>query len=242
MAGTERTRLRSAWCAPGEERSKNIMKKSKLLAIPVLCLVLSLLLAVTAGACPDTPPPPPPPGDEGCTPGYWKNHLDGFLVAGDYYIVKGSVADNYYIIKLEGDYYIVKLGGDYYIVKLAGENAFNRLANDYYIVKLGTDYYIVKLAPEDIEALAEDYYIIKLANDYYIVKGEMDVPDRIELLAALKAKGPGSELVRHGAAAVLNALNQYVDYGLTMDEVAAYILAGDATPLVEANEQFCPLD
>lgn len=24
------------------------------------------------------PPPPPPPGDEGCTPGYWKNHLDSW--------------------------------------------------------------------------------------------------------------------------------------------------------------------
>lgn len=24
------------------------------------------------------PPPPPPPGEEGCTPGYWKNHLDSW--------------------------------------------------------------------------------------------------------------------------------------------------------------------
>ena len=24
------------------------------------------------------PPPPPPPGDEGCTPGYWKNHLSSW--------------------------------------------------------------------------------------------------------------------------------------------------------------------
>ena len=23
----------------------------------------------------EPPPPPPPPGDDGCTPGYWKNHL-----------------------------------------------------------------------------------------------------------------------------------------------------------------------
>ncbi|MCC7033824.1 MAG: hypothetical protein IT179_13435 [Acidobacteria bacterium] len=28
--------------------------------------------------CEPPPPPPPPPGDEGCTPGYWKNHLDSW--------------------------------------------------------------------------------------------------------------------------------------------------------------------
>jgi hypothetical protein len=28
--------------------------------------------SVTPPTC--LPPPPPPPGDEGCTPGYWKNH------------------------------------------------------------------------------------------------------------------------------------------------------------------------
>jgi hypothetical protein len=27
-------------------------------------------------------PPPPPPGGEGCTPGYWKNHLDSWAAAG----------------------------------------------------------------------------------------------------------------------------------------------------------------
>jgi hypothetical protein len=26
--------------------------------------------------------PPPPPGEEGCTPGYWKNHLDSWAAAG----------------------------------------------------------------------------------------------------------------------------------------------------------------
>jgi hypothetical protein len=26
--------------------------------------------------------PPPPPGDEGCTPGYWKNHLDSWVPTG----------------------------------------------------------------------------------------------------------------------------------------------------------------
>jgi hypothetical protein len=28
--------------------------------------------------CEPPPPPPPPPGDDGCTPGYWKNHLDSW--------------------------------------------------------------------------------------------------------------------------------------------------------------------
>ena len=28
------------------------------------------------------PPPPPPPGGEGCTPGYWKNHLDSWAATG----------------------------------------------------------------------------------------------------------------------------------------------------------------
>lgn len=28
--------------------------------------------------CEEPPPPPPPPGDDGCTPGYWKNHLDSW--------------------------------------------------------------------------------------------------------------------------------------------------------------------
>lgn len=32
---------------------------------------------------PQAPPPPPPPtGDEGCTPGYWKNHTDSWAAAG----------------------------------------------------------------------------------------------------------------------------------------------------------------
>ena len=30
----------------------------------------------------EPPPPPPPPGDEGCTPGYWKNHLDSWVPTG----------------------------------------------------------------------------------------------------------------------------------------------------------------
>lgn len=35
------------------------------------------------GECvPPPPPPPPPPGDEGCTPGYWKNHVDSWPPTG----------------------------------------------------------------------------------------------------------------------------------------------------------------
>ncbi len=32
--------------------------------------------------CLTPPPPPPPPGDEGCTPGYWKNHLEDWSATG----------------------------------------------------------------------------------------------------------------------------------------------------------------
>jgi hypothetical protein len=213
------------------------MKKYKLWVLPVVMLVLSLVLAATAGAG-------PPPRDQGCTPGYWKNHMDRF-VAGDYYIVKlGNVdpAGDYYIVKLRGDYYIVKLAGDYYIVKLEGENAIDRLAGDYYIVKLASEFHVVELLAPDILPYLADHYQVNLAGDYYIVKGAMVYPGGTGLLGALKARGHGSELLRHGAAAALNATNPGVDYGLTADEVIAYFLAGNAAPLVEANEQFCPLD
>lgn len=36
---------------------------------------------------PPPPPPPPPGGDEGCTPGYWKNHLDSWVGYGPYQVV-----------------------------------------------------------------------------------------------------------------------------------------------------------
>jgi hypothetical protein len=98
----------------------------------------------------------------------------------------------------------------------------------------GGDYYIVK-------SLLNDYYIVKNdAGDYYIVKqgssGDWDA------FAPLKARGPGSELLRHAAAALLNHFSPDVDYSLTLAEVVDYIIAGDAAPLVEANEQFCPLN
>lgn len=43
-------------------------------------------------------PPPPPPGDEGCTPGYWKNHLDSWVTyapnqsAGSVFTIPGSLS------------------------------------------------------------------------------------------------------------------------------------------------------
>jgi hypothetical protein len=41
-----------------------------------LVLLLTGLIWASAAWAPGEPPPPPPPGDDGCTPGYWKNHLD----------------------------------------------------------------------------------------------------------------------------------------------------------------------
>lgn len=36
----------------------------------------------TAVSIPGVPPPPPPPASEGCTPGYWKNHLGSWPATG----------------------------------------------------------------------------------------------------------------------------------------------------------------
>lgn len=217
------------------------MKTSKLLVILVLVLVMSLVLAVTAWA--GCEPPPPAHCDEGCTPGYWKNHLDAWpdYLGEGYYIIK--VASDYYIVKLPAeDYYIIKLASDYYIVKLKGVDAIGRLEGDYYIIKLESDYYIVRLTPPDIEELGNDYYIVKLDDATHTVQGAMAYPEGTSLLDALKARGPGSELYRHGAAALLNATSPDVDYGLTLEEVFGYLEARNAAPLVEANEQHCPLD
>ena len=67
----------------------------------ILVLVVSVVLGICATsvlsalAGEPTPPPkptptptstptptPPPPGDEGCSPGYWKNHLDSWVATG----------------------------------------------------------------------------------------------------------------------------------------------------------------
>lgn len=40
------------------------------------------VLTYTNTFVPPPPPPPPPPGDEGCTPGYWKNHLTSWASSG----------------------------------------------------------------------------------------------------------------------------------------------------------------
>lgn len=217
------------------------MKTSRLLAISVLVLIVGLVLAATAWA--GSIPPPPAPCDEGCTPGYWKNHLDAWpnYQAEDYDIVMEG--EGYYIIKLGVvDYYIIRLQGDYYIVKLEGDRAIVRLEDDYYIIKLDLSYYIIMLTPSEIEDLGNDYYRVYLGLEYYIIKGAMAYPGGTSLLDALTARGPGSELYRHGAAAFLNATSPDVKYGLTLAEVFGYLEARDAAPLVEANEQFCPLD
>ena len=67
-------------------------------------------------------------------------------------------------------------------------------------------------------------------------------PD-LTLLEALEAKGPGSELLRHSVAALLNAVDgSGVDYALDLDGVFAAFDAGDAFTLVLNNELGCPLD
>jgi hypothetical protein len=53
--------------------------KTRNLLVLVLVLATILIAAVPAGACDCPPPPPPPCGDEGCTPGYWKNHKDAWM-------------------------------------------------------------------------------------------------------------------------------------------------------------------
>jgi hypothetical protein len=73
------------------------MKHRKVFIVVALLLALSLVAIAPAqvsgdcGGCPECPPPPPPPppppcgGDEGCTPGYWKNlrkHGDEWAAAG----------------------------------------------------------------------------------------------------------------------------------------------------------------
>jgi hypothetical protein len=40
------------------------------------------ILGVLRLPLPITPPPPPTSGDEGCTPGYWKNHTDSWAATG----------------------------------------------------------------------------------------------------------------------------------------------------------------
>jgi hypothetical protein len=42
-------------------------------------VVLFGSLTVTAYAHDNPPPPPPNGGGEGCTPGFWKNHLDAWI-------------------------------------------------------------------------------------------------------------------------------------------------------------------
>ena len=52
------------------------MMKIKVILLTMI-LLLSFTTVVFAG---DVPPPPPPPdeGEEWCSPGYWRNHLDSW--------------------------------------------------------------------------------------------------------------------------------------------------------------------
>jgi hypothetical protein len=51
------------------------MMKIKVILL-TLILLLSFSTVVFAGE--DPPPPPPDVGDEWCSPGYWRNHLDSW--------------------------------------------------------------------------------------------------------------------------------------------------------------------
>lgn len=111
-------------------------------------------------------PPPPPPGGEGCTPGYWKNHLDDWLPTGYF----------------PGDDFDATFGVDNFD------------------------------------------------------------PD-ITLEEAVNAKGGGvKKLARHGTAALLSAAHSDVNYPYTVAEVIAFVQAGDADSLADANELGCPIN
>jgi hypothetical protein len=67
-------------------------------------------------------------------------------------------------------------------------------------------------------------------------------PDRT-LLEALNSGGGGYDaLGRHAVAALLSAANPGVNYGLTVNEVKAAVLAGNKNLLAHYNEMGCPLN
>ena len=67
-------------------------------------------------------------------------------------------------------------------------------------------------------------------------------PD-ITLFEAVWARGGrNNKLARHGTAALLSAAHPGVTYSYSVEEVIALVQVGNAEALVEANEQFCPLD
>jgi len=69
-----------------------------------------------------------------------------------------------------------------------------------------------------------------------VVGGEFFDPD-ITLMQAIRRRGGHvNRLARHGTAAMLNANDPDVAYPLTLDEVKAAILAGDASTLADFNE------
>ena len=109
---------------------------------------------------------PEVPCGEGCTPGYWKNHLDSWPPTG----------------YAPSDDFDTTFGVDYFDPDISLEQAVNRRG------------------------------------------------------------GKVNRLARHGTAALLSAAHPDVDYPYTVAEVIAFVQAGDADPLVEANELGCPID
>lgn len=101
-------------------------------------------------------------GDEGCTPGFWKNHLEDWAATG----------------YSPGDSFAAIFGQDYGFATL---------------------------------------------------------------FDAVRARGDSTNsLVRHAAAALLNASSPYVEYPMTVAQVIAAFQAGDKALLQGANESFCP--
>ena len=78
------------------------MPRRRLAALALAAaLPLSVASAGLAHATGYPPPPPPPRGDEGCTPGYWKNHTrawdvysSGTLVGSVFSGASASLADD----------------------------------------------------------------------------------------------------------------------------------------------------
>lgn len=108
----------------------------------------------------------PPTGADGCTPGYWKNHLDSWPATG-----------------------------------YAPSDIFDTVFN--------TDYF------------SSTFTLLNAVN---------------------QGGGAVNRLARHGTAALLSAAHPDVNYPYTVAEVMAWVQAGIADPLAQANELGCPIN
>jgi len=80
------------------------------------------------------------------------------------------------------------------------------------------------------------------SDDFDTVFGVNYFSTDITLGEAVKLGGGGvKKLARHGTAALLSAAHPDVDYPYTVAEVIAFVQAGDADPLVAANELGCSI-